>query len=178
MYYRFYNVKEVDTNADILNFLDKCKIGQLIIGENALQHNKYYVLKGYQEDNNNFFGIAIISEGHGLIPEVLHIQEKSKLIIGVNNNVFVINYLKRNVEYTFSFESLFYNFLQTKDNHIIIAIFETGVLAFNKKFEVIWKFYGDIVSESHIDGNVLKLYFMNGEIMNLSIIDGSVQSRL
>lgn len=96
----------------MVKFLNKCTLGHIIVGENAIQQNNYYIVEVYSDDNkSNCFGVGILSEGHGLKLEVLYIQDKSKLIVGANRNVYIINYIKKEVERTFSFESLFYNFL-------------------------------------------------------------------
>lgn len=177
MNYIFHNVSEVDTKAEMIKFLNKCTLGHIIVGENAIQQNNYYIAEGYLNDtNNNCFGVAILSEGHGLKPVVLHIQEKSKLIVGANRNVYVIDYIKKEVERTFSFESLFYNFLKVEEHRMIIAIYETGAAAINRNFEIIWNFYGDIVSEYEVEGDALKLGFLEGETIKLSILDGVRQT--
>lgn len=177
MNYIFHNVSEVDTKAEMVKFLNKCSLGHIVVGENAIQQNNYYIVEGYSDyDKNNCFGVAILSEGHGLKPEVLNIQEKKKLIVGANRNVYVIDYIKKEVERTFSFESLFYTFLEVEGHQMIIVIYETGAAAINYNFEVIWNFYGDIVSEYQIKGDVLKLGFFEGGTIKLSILDGARQS--
>jgi hypothetical protein len=176
MYYIFNDLTEIDTKDELDRLLNKCNLGQIVVGENAIQQVKYFIIKGYlDDDKSNCFGVAMLSEGHGLKPEVLHIHDKCKLIVGINRNVYIIDYINNKVEQIFSFETLFYNFLQVERYKIIMAIYETGVVAINHNFEVMWNFSGDIISDYQIVGNLLNIDFYDGGTINLSLTDGTRQ---
>ncbi len=56
-----------------------------------------------------------------------------------------------------------------------MAIYETGVVAINHNFEVMWNFSGDIISDYQIVGNLLNIDFYDGGTINLSLTDGTRQ---
>ena len=64
------------------SFLKKCDVGSILLGQDAQQYVDYFSITVHLVNTGNRFGVGIISEGHGLTPQVLPDSRRQLLIIG------------------------------------------------------------------------------------------------
>jgi len=175
----FNEIISIETKDEMLISIGKCKLGCVLIGENAQQYNKFYCLKGYLlGDRSNCFSIGIISEGHGLAPECLVVGSKNVILVGSDKTVYVIDYLEKKISQSIPLDSLFYHFVSIVEFGIVLIVHETGIIAMNSNLKVIWVYSSDIICKHEIDGSLIKLSFFEDKPVELSIFDGTRQNIL
>jgi hypothetical protein len=169
----YIDVSLKETKSELYEALSKFDAGKIILGAEAEQERQFYIIKVALEDIENL-GIGIISEGHGLKPQILFDAVSKKLMIGFNNEVTIINCPKRTIESRIILNSLFYSFLLLNEPKMIVVIQETGVLALNEEGKQLWQHDSDIIENYKIVDGILHLDFMDSEPIALSIADGQI----
>ena len=111
----------------------------------------------------------------GLSPEILHIEGKEFIFLGIQFEIIKINLKNNEIKSVIKFSSnFFFEFLETKD--FIISIFEMGICVFYKNGTIKWYMeLPEILIDWEIIGNDIKLTFFDNEIFFHSIETGKVK---
>jgi hypothetical protein len=170
---------------DLLNHVKKCDGGMLILGTDAAQEAAFYsavvhfnyaarcqskLLKTLPRS----WGIALISEGHGLKPHTLILDNKT-LVFGLNQKVVGIIADARQILFHLSFDSLFRAFIHLEEFKILLVLNEIGVIAITEAGSELWRYEKDIMTDCLIEERVLLIEFMDSPSVRLNLLDGSLR---
>jgi hypothetical protein len=166
----------------LLKFVDSCDGGALILGEDAAQEVEFYsaivhfnyaaqVQHPSPQATIRSWGIALISEGHGLKPQLLVMPNRT-LVFGLNHDVFGISTEGRCQLFRHSFDSLFHAFLYLAKDRILLVRNEIGVVALAQNGDELWRFEKDVVTSFSVRDSEIVLGFMDTESVVLEISTG------
>lgn len=161
--------------------------GGLILGDDAAQEDEFYsavVHYNYagqikdkpSEDSVGSWGIGIISEGHGLKPQLV-VLKNGILVIGLNHQVIGISVDKRSQLFKQSFDSLFHAFLYLSSIGMLLVINEIGVIALDENGNKLWGFERDVITACSVRDSQINLGFMDSESVSLDLLTGGLQRR-
>lgn len=168
----FINIYATETKSELIQALNKCNNGIILLGNDAQQENDYLIIKVYSGYKYlDILGIGVISEGHGIYPQTLLLPSSKKIIIGYNREITAVDCNNGKELFTFKLCSLFHSFIHLDDK--ILAIYEIGVIAFNENGMQLWKYENEIITNYEIEDNYLKIEFIDDEPICLNLCDGS-----
>lgn len=166
--------------AEMINYLNCCDQGNLIVGEDIYSNSSYYTISSY--DNYGKFGIGIVKGNSDLSPNILLDYIHQNIIIGYDKSVCFINILNKQFFSKISLAYIFYQFYSL--SHLGVRDFflvshEIGIVCIDYEGVERWSYISDeIISKVEIKENYLLLKFMDNlesEIC-LSITNGETIS--
>lgn len=171
----FIALSKFQTKNELLVILNKCNSGNILLGKEARQEIAFYALKiFFGSQSKNTFGIGIISEGHGLTPQVLILASKQQIFFGFNQEVVLIDCDNKKIIYEYALNSLFYKFIYLPNLELILILHEIGLVALRENGSKIWEFDKDIVEDYEIINDKINLKFMDSDSIQLSLITGKI----
>lgn len=171
----FIVLSKFQTKNELLDNLSKCNSGNILLGKHAQQEISFYAVKVFfGNQSKNTFGIGIISEGHGLTPQILILASQQRLFFGFNQEVVLIDCDNKKIIYEYSLNSLFYKFIYLPNLELILILHEIGLVALKENGNKIWEFDKDIVEDYEIINDNINLKFMDSDSIQLSLITGKI----
>lgn len=164
-----------ETKREMLNFIEKCDAGSLLLGKEAEQEIEFYsVIIHLEWSGVHRFGIGICSEGHGLSPHLFLLPKSEILLFGLNKEVSAIDLNNREVYFRIKLDSLFRSFLPLSQESIILIFHEIGVIAISEEGDKLWKYERDIIANAYIKKDNLYLEFLDDSPVGLSLSSGGI----
>lgn len=169
----FLQIATVDSRNVLLDKLKQCVKGYVILGDNSEQEKDFYLVKLFsQEDGNEYFGIGIISEGHGLQPNIMVNHLENSIFFGFNKEVVLFNCLNKVVVKRYQIDSLFYNFVNLAEQNCVLVVHELGIIKITINGEKIWNYTSEIICGLRLDNNAIELFLEEGSHIHLSLSSG------
>lgn len=170
-----YGIKRTDNL--LFNKLDSGNI-RLILGEDADFVEEQFIIDFEAGSSGDLkFELLINSEGHGLTPMILALPSKESIYIGYNSSVAKIDVSNRRIDNVMPLDSLFYRFIQTQTDGIILILCELGIVGISEIGEVLWRFSGDVIEDYELqyDSKIIVLRCMDNSVVRISTVEGKVQ---
>lgn len=153
-----------------VNRIEKCEFDLdeyvLLLGEYYSYNTAYYSIS--LNYNNELIKIGLQTPDTGILPQVVIFN--NHIIIGVNESVFIWEpYMGEPICY--ELDAPFYEFIVVSDS--IIVVYEIGVIALNKRFNMLWqKSFSEIIDIEKIENDILILKDLNGNEIKLDVSTG------
>jgi hypothetical protein len=174
--------RQWEDKSALLKFVNCLDDRALILGDDAAQEDKFYsVVVHYNyagqikdepsEDSVRSWGIGVISEGHGLKPELV-VLKNGILVIGLNHEVVGVSVDNRSQLFKHSFDSLFHAFLYLFSDGILLVLNEIGVVALDENGNELWSFTKDVITAASVRHSQIDLHFMDSESVHLDLRTG------
>ncbi len=163
-----------ERREQMIRYLQDCPAGNILLGEEAEMPREFYTATLHLGAEGHRFGIGICSEGHGLVPQMLLLEEKGTLLFGFNRQVVAFDVAKRQVLFRIELSALFYRFVHLSDKKVILVLYEIGIMALDQGGQKLWQYERDIVSNYRIMGNRAVVEFMDSPSVVIDLITGSV----
>ncbi|SRR6266496_1498543 len=171
------------TVKELLEFLDTCNSGRLLLGENVEQEVDFFSvvvnLKNIEyaeliQPQHNRFGLGICSQVLGLKPHLLPLPDLRLLVLGFNSETIFFSVSDLEVVSKISLGySPFHSFLHVDHLGVILAFHEIGVVALLENGSEVWRYEKDIIVDFSVDANKLNLKFMDSPPITLDLLSGS-----
>jgi hypothetical protein len=148
----------------------------IVLGRDAQSPRQFYLLHLYADyGGSKQLLIGIMSEGHGLLPQMLLQPQHNTLVFGFNSKVVGIHAPDGRTVFEYPLTGLFYSFASLIDQGIILAVHELGALALASSGARVWSYTGDVITGMIIDNNVVRLSFMDGNAeAKIRLSDGTI----
>ena len=177
-------VESWEDKSAMLSFLRKYDMPTMILGEDADQELEFFsaiVHVNYAarsqdsngESSNTSWGIAVISEGQGVKPQLVGLPE-DVLVFGLNHQIVGLSIVRRNEVFRYSFDSLFHAFLYSPKQQILIVRNEIGVVALTESGNELWRFDRDVITDCKIshDSSRIEMTFIDSTPVVLDLVTG------
>ena len=154
------------------SFLKKCDVGSILLGQDAQQYVDYFSITVHLVNTGNRFGVGIISEGHGLTPQVLPDSRRQLLIIGLNQQVVGIDMTKREASFQIDLGlgALFYHFVSVAELQTILVFHEIGIVAISEDGKPLWEYStDDIIEDWKVKNGKIPLKLMDAQPVELDL---------
>jgi hypothetical protein len=177
-------VNSWEDKSALLSFLKKHKTPTIILGAEADQELEFFsaivhvdyaarspVRKG--QSSNTSWGIAIISEGQGVKPQLVGLPG-DLLVFGLNHQIVALSIVGGTEVFRYSFDSLFHAFIYSPKERILIVRNEIGVVALTESGNEMWRFDRDVITDCTISHETswIELTFMDSAPVTLDLVTG------
>jgi hypothetical protein len=166
-------LKSWGLEAEMADYVSACEEGYLILGEGARQRHDFFSVRirlGFPGTSS--FGIGVVSEGHGLVPQLLLLPEREQLLLGVNQEVTCVSIKDRRLIFRVDLGWLFHSFLELKQHGIVLIFHEIGVTAIDEIGNQRWTFTRDIIQSCIVAHSKIELQFLDEAPVRLSLVTG------
>jgi hypothetical protein len=140
----------------MLQFVNGCDGGGLILGDDAEQELEFYSVMVYfdygcktpnlRDTALRSWCIGLISEGHGLKPQLLALPDQT-LVFGLNHQVIGISSKSREILFSHRFDTLFQALFYLCRHQMLVVRNEIGVVALAEDGHELWRFEKDLVTD-------------------------------
>ena len=162
------------TRKALIDFLSTCGAGSILLGENSEHQVEFFSVEvKLGPDNTQSFGIGILSEGHGLKPNLFLLPRYSMLIFGYNQDVIGILIPDGNIRFSRQLDSLFYEFIPVAHKNIFLVVQEIGICALNFDGTQKWQYIKDVVTGTNLKEDTVMVNFMDGQTVRLDLATGT-----
>lgn len=159
----------------LLEDLTCCTRGIVLFGEAAECPRAFYSLKFYSDRlDADSFGVGILSEGHGLEPELLVRKEEQDILVGFNSQIVVLEFTTGQLKQVIDLGYLFYRTIVIDEAHRIIVQHEIGVVVLDDRLNKVWGFDQDVITSLRIENGLLLLGFMDSPGVTLELANGTI----
>ncbi len=167
-----------ESREQMIRHLQDCPAGCILLGEAAEMPNEFYTATLYLGAEGVRFGIGICSEGHGLVPQMLLLEEKGTLLFGFNRELVAFSITEKQVLFRIELSTLFYRFVHISDRKSILIFYEIGIMALDQDGQKRWQYEQDIVTNYSVMGDRVMVEFMDSPSVVIDLMTGSVLSAL
>jgi len=169
----FLQIEKVDSRNVLLNKLKHCLKGYVTLGDNSEQEKDFYLVKLFsQEDGSQHFGVGIISEGHGLKPNIMVNHLENSIFLGFNKEVVLFDSLNKVVIKRYQIGSLFYKFMSLPEQNFALVVHELGIIKLEINGNIIWNYTSEIIHGLKMVDNIIELLQDDGSIIHVSLLSG------
>jgi len=156
-----FEIKELSSYLEVQNVISNCRLGAVVLGGESEVPQRFYSIEIHASglSDRPAFGIGLLSEGHGLEPEMCLIDD-NHLLLGLNSQLAVIDLLQRQVDNVIRLESLFRTLLSTETGQIIV-IHDIGIAALARDASLLWNYSEDLVEDWELEENHIRIHFAN-----------------
>ena len=161
-----------ETESEMTSFLKKCDAGSILLGQDAQQYIDYFSITVHFTHTGARFGVGIISEGHGLTPQVLLDSQRQLLIIGLNHQVVGIDMTKREASFhiDLGLGALFFQFIPIAELQTILVLHEIGIVAISEDGKPLWEYSADdIIEDWKVKNEKISLKLMDAQPVELDL---------
>lgn len=146
----------------------------LLLGEPRESERGYYSITLVPEvlPADKPWAIGLLTEGHGISPQIAPSVPVGLLLIGFDCEVVAIQIHSRKVLFTSKLTFLFRSLLRVQDSGWLV-LHECGAQAISTTGETLWEFSRDVVESAEIQGNTLHFQFMDSEPVSINQFTGA-----
>lgn len=167
--------------SSMLQFVSRCDGGGLILGDDAEQELEFYSVMVYvdygcktpnsRDTALNSWCIGLISEGHGLKPQLLAMPNRT-LVFGLNHQVIGISPESRDILFRHRFDTLFHALFYSRRYPMLVVRNEIGVVALAEDGHELWRFEKDLVTDCILSDSHIELHFLDTAPVVLDLSTG------
>lgn len=168
---KYIEVDMFDSKREFLNKLNSTP--HFLLGDRSEQEKSFFSLSIYNLDLS-VITIGIISQGHGLKPNLLFLPSTESILIGFNKELTCYNIVEKTIK-SIKLSSLFFKFIHLPKQGKVVAIHETGVNCLDDDGNLLWLSDCDIIETFSITNNILVLKCMDQSIISICIDTGEVK---
>lgn len=166
---------EHETRSHLEGMLQHCR-HSILVGADAEYPTEFYSVKIRLGWSLDCVVIGICNEGHGVIPKLLLQPAVSTVILGFNREIIALRIPDLSTRFQIRTATIFRAFLPLEDRKVILAFDEIGVIALTENGHELWRYEKDVLQNYVIDGDTLKLSFMDAPRVVLDLSSGAIRA--
>lgn len=165
---------EFEAEYQLLEFLHSRLPDMVMLGEEAESAKKFFAVELRPAAHLEPCWTAGI-RSNGLTPELYMDRESSCLLLGFNESVARVQVPPTSPPTIIPLPFVFYTFLSVPHLRHVFVVHELGVVALDPSGETLWSVESDVLTRYDVDGDLLRLEFMDSEAMSVRLVDGQVE---
>ncbi len=157
--------------GELRRLLARCEAGSIVLGTEVQQKAEFFSAVTYlSHHEGRRFGIGLLSEGHGIPPQILLLEGTSRVVLGLNQEVIGVDVLEGVALFSHRLDGLYYAFLNLMTRNTVLVFHELGVLAMTSRGDLLWRYDApDVLSNWFVHDGTLHLTFMDATSASLEI---------
>lgn len=169
----YMTMEKCSSRQALLSLLDHCHGGKIILGEDTEAVTDYYLaIIALGPSNIQKLGIGVLSEGHGLKPNVLLLPQYSRLVFGFDKFIVGLDIPSGKIAFSSELDSLFFKFIEIPEKQIVIIQHEIGIKVHRYDGKLIWQYSKDIIVDLKLNIDAMIISFLDSQPIMLDIMTG------
>ncbi len=169
-------VKEWSNRADLETHLSESQ-GKVILLGSKTEHPRVYHSYSLSPrwSRAKELRIGVVSEGHGLVPQVLVSRDMTGVLVGFDCELVCIDLARGDQRYRVAADGLIYACTEAEDTSRVLVVHEFGVMCISPGGDVLWSHHtDDLIEDFEIVDEELRITQIDGPPKTVDLASGKI----